>query len=35
LGEAKGKEILDLAQKIQTAVKKTFDIALEIEVNVL
>ena len=35
LGEAKGKEVLDLAQKIQSAVKETFNIYLEIEVNIL
>ena len=35
LGEAKGKEVLDLAQKIQSAVKETFNIYLETEVNIL
>ena len=34
LGEAKGKEILDLAQKIQSAVKEIFNIRLETEVNI-
>ena len=35
LNAAKGKEVLDLAQKIQSAVKKTFNITLETEVNIL
>lgn len=35
LNQAKGKEVLDLAQKIQSAVKKTFNIILETEVNIL
>jgi len=35
LGNAKGSEILALAQKIQAEVKKAFAITLEMEVNVL
>jgi UDP-N-acetylmuramate dehydrogenase len=34
-GNASGKDILALAQKIQVAVKKAFDISLETEVNIL
>ncbi len=34
-GKAKGKEVLDLAKKIQSAVKETFNISLETEVNIL
>ncbi len=34
-GNATGKEIYNLAQKIQKTVKNTFDISLEIEVNVI
>lgn len=34
-GNAKGKEILDLAQKIQRKVKKQFDIIISPEVNVI
>jgi UDP-N-acetylmuramate dehydrogenase len=34
-GNASGKDILALAQNIQAAVKETFDISLETEVNIL
>ncbi len=34
-GNASGKDILVLAQKIEAAVKKAFDISLETEVNIL
>ena len=34
-GNATGKEIYNLAQKIQQTVKNTFDISLDIEVNVI
>jgi UDP-N-acetylmuramate dehydrogenase len=34
-GNASGKDILALAQKIEAAVKKAFDISLETEVNIL
>ena len=34
-GKAKGKEILNLAKKIQLKVKETFNISLETEVNII
>ena len=34
-GDASGKEIYELAQKIQRTIKDTFDINLEIEVNII
>ncbi|WP_417800159.1 UDP-N-acetylmuramate dehydrogenase [Tenacibaculum sp.] len=34
-GSAKGNEIYELAQKIQYSIKNTFDIDLEIEVNII
>ncbi|WP_440121323.1 UDP-N-acetylmuramate dehydrogenase [Tenacibaculum sp. Ill] len=34
-GDASGKEIYELAQKIQHTIKDTFDINLEIEVNII
>ena len=34
-GKATGKEVLDLAKLIQTQVKKTFEIDLEMEVNII
>lgn len=34
-GDASGKEIFELAQKIQTAIKENFNILLDIEVNVI
>lgn len=34
-GKATGKEVLELAKRIQTQVKKTFEIDLEIEVNII
>ncbi len=34
-GKATGKEVLDLARLIQTQVKKTFEIDLEMEVNII
>ncbi len=34
-GDASGKEIYELAQKIQRTIKDTFDIDLEIEVNII
>lgn len=34
-GKASGKEILDLANQIQTKVKESFEITLEIEVNII
>lgn len=34
-GDASGKEIYELAQKIQRTIKNTFDINLEIEVNII
>lgn len=34
-GDASGKEIYELAQKIQLTIKDTFDINLEIEVNII
>lgn len=34
-GKAKGIEILDLAQNIQESIRKTFEIDLEIEVNII
>lgn len=34
-GNAKGKDVFKLAQKIQHSIKKTFDINLDIEVNVI
>jgi UDP-N-acetylmuramate dehydrogenase len=34
-GQAKGKEILDLAERIRSEVLRQFDIPLEMEVNVI